>query len=40
MEINDYLVIAMLVSLIGLMLSGFPVAWVLGGVGVLFAGVG
>lgn len=40
MEINDYLVIAMLISLIGLMLSGFPVAWVLGGVGVLFAGVG
>ena len=40
MEINDYLVIAMLVSLIGLMLSGFPVAWVLGGVGVLFAGIG
>jgi tripartite ATP-independent transporter DctM subunit len=40
MEANEWLVIAMMVSLVGLMLTGFPVAWVLGGVGVLFAGFG
>ena len=40
MEINDYLVIAMFVSFAMLLFTGFPIAWVLGGVGVLFAGVG
>jgi len=40
MEANEWLVIAMMVSLVGLMLTGFPVAWVLGGLGVLFAGFG
>ena len=40
MEINDYLVIAMFASFAMLLFTGFPVAWVLGGVGVVFAGVG
>jgi len=40
MEINDYLVIAMFLTFIGLLFTGFPVAFVLGGVGVLFALVG
>ncbi len=37
---NDLLVIAMFASFIACLFSGFPVAWVLGGIGVLFAGVG
>ncbi len=40
MEINDYLVISMFFSFIFLLISGIPVAWVLGGVGVAFVGVG
>ncbi|MBL0714279.1 MAG: TRAP transporter large permease subunit [Desulfosarcina sp.] len=36
MEINDYLVIAMFLTFIGLLFTGFPVAWVLGGVAVLY----
>jgi tripartite ATP-independent transporter DctM subunit len=40
MQINDYLVIAMFLTFVGLLFTGFPVAWVLGGVGVLFTGVG
>jgi len=40
MEINDYLVIAMFASFAMLLFTGFPIAWVLGGVGVVFAGVG
>ena len=40
MEINDYLVIAMFATFIALLFTGFPVAWVLAGVGVLFCGVG
>ncbi len=36
MEINDYFVIAMFLSFIGLLFTGFPVAWVLGGVAVIF----
>jgi len=40
MEINEILVIAMFVSFIALLFTGFPVAWALAGVGVLFAGVG
>ncbi|MGB0662868.1 MAG: TRAP transporter large permease [Pontibacterium sp.] len=39
MEMNEILVIAMFVSFIALLFTGFPVAWVLGGVGVIFAGV-
>jgi tripartite ATP-independent transporter DctM subunit len=40
MAINELLVIAMFLSFVLLLFSGFPVAWVLGGVAVLFAGVG
>tara|TARA_B100002003_G_scaffold8799_1_gene7741 strand:- start:290 stop:457 length:168 start_codon:yes stop_codon:yes gene_type:complete len=40
MEINDYLVVAMFASFAMLLFTGFPIAWVLGGVGVVFAGVG
>lgn len=40
MEINDYLVISMFLSFIVLLMAGIPVAWVLGGVGVAFVGVG
>ena len=36
---ENYLVIGMFVSFIALLFTGFPVAWVLSGVGVLFAGV-
>lgn len=40
LEINDWLVIAMFLSFIALLFTGFPVAWVLAGVGVAFCGVG
>ena len=40
MEINDYLVISMFASFILLLITGIPVAWVLGGVGILFVVVG
>ena len=40
MEFNDYLVIAMFLTFIGLLFTGFPVAWVLGGVAMLFTLVG
>jgi tripartite ATP-independent transporter DctM subunit len=40
MEFNDYLVIAMFLTFIGLLFTGFPVAWVLGGVSVIFTVVG
>ena len=40
MEFNEILVIAMFLSFIVLLFTGFPVAWVLGGIGVLFAGIG
>ncbi|MCP4994835.1 MAG: TRAP transporter large permease subunit [Gammaproteobacteria bacterium] len=40
MEVNEILVIAMFASFIILLFTGFPVAWVLAGVGILFAGVG
>ncbi|PHR73046.1 MAG: C4-dicarboxylate ABC transporter [Arcobacter sp.] len=40
MEINDYLVISMFFTFIFLLISGIPVAWVLGGVGVAYAGIG
>ena len=36
MSINDYLSILMFLSFIGLIFTGFPVAWVLGGLSVLF----
>ncbi|WP_305792924.1 TRAP transporter large permease [Sedimenticola hydrogenitrophicus] len=37
---NEILVIAMFVSFIALLFTGFPVAWALAGIGILFAGVG
>ncbi|MEJ2124788.1 MAG: TRAP transporter large permease subunit [Alphaproteobacteria bacterium] len=40
LEINDYLVIAMFISFLALIFSGFPVGWVLAGVGVMICGVG
>ena len=40
MEVNDYLVIAMFLTFVGLLFTGFPVAWVLGGVAVIFTAVG
>ncbi len=40
MEFNDYLVIAMFLTFISLLFTGFPVAWVLGGVSVWFTFVG
>ena len=36
MSINDALAILMFVSFIGLILSGFAVAWVLGGLAIVF----
>ncbi|MBV1787042.1 TRAP transporter large permease subunit [Marinobacterium sp. D7] len=40
MDINEILVIAMFLTFIALLFTGIPVAWVLGGTGVLFAGIG
>jgi len=40
MEVNDYLVIAMFLTFIGLMLTGYPVAFCLMGTAILFTGVG
>ena len=39
MGAENYLVIAMFLSFIALLVTGFPVAWVLAGVGVGFAGI-
>lgn len=40
MELNEYLVISMFLTFICLLFTGFPIAWVLGGVGVLFTLIG
>jgi tripartite ATP-independent transporter DctM subunit len=40
MEMNEILVIAMFVTFIVCLFSGFPVAWILAGVGILFAAIG
>jgi len=40
MEFNDFLVIGMFLTFISLLFTGFPVAWVLGGVSVWFTFVG
>ncbi len=40
MEFNDYLVIGMFLTFVCLLFTGFPVAWVLGGVSVLFTFIG
>jgi tripartite ATP-independent transporter DctM subunit len=39
MEINEILAILMFVSFIGILFMGFPVAWTLGGLGILFAAI-
>jgi len=39
MEINEVLAILMFVSFIGLLFVGFPVAWTLGGIGIIFAAI-
>ena len=39
LEPENYLVIAMFVSFIALLFTGFPVAWVLAGVGIAFTGI-
>ena len=40
MEANDLLVVAMFCTFAGLLFTGFPVAWVLGGVAMIFTLVG
>ncbi|MDO6454365.1 TRAP transporter large permease subunit [Neptunomonas phycophila] len=40
MEANEIMVIAMFLSFIVLLFTGFPVAWVLAGVGIIFAFIG
>ncbi len=40
MEFNDYLVIGMFLTFIPLLFTGFPVAWVLGGISIWFTFVG
>ncbi len=39
MSLNDVLAVGMLLAFIGLIFSGFPVAWVLGGLAVLFTAI-
>lgn len=39
MELNEILAIAMFVSFIGLLFVGFPVAWTLGGIAIVFAAI-
>lgn len=40
MEVNEILVILMFITFIGFLFTGFPIAYVLGGVGVLFGFIG
>lgn len=40
MEFNDFLVIAMFLTFVGLLFTGYPIAWVLGGVACIFTLVG
>lgn len=40
MDVNGYLVIALLMTFIGLLFTGFPIAFILGGVAMIFTGVG
>lgn len=40
MEVSDYLVVCMFMVFIGLLFTGFPISWVLGGTAVIFTGVG
>lgn len=40
MEVNEILVVAMFASFILLLFTGYPVAWVLGGIAILFTAIG
>nr|VFK01909.1 MAG: TRAP transporter, DctM subunit [Candidatus Kentron sp. LFY] len=40
MDVNEILVIAMFIMFVAFLFTGLPVAFVLGGIGVLFAGIG
>ncbi|RVU30443.1 TRAP transporter large permease [Neptunomonas marina] len=40
MDANEIMVIAMFISFIALLFTGIPVAWVLGGIGIIFAFIG
>jgi tripartite ATP-independent transporter DctM subunit len=40
MEINEILCVLMFMSFIGLLFTGYPVAWVLGGLAVIFTAIG
>jgi len=40
MEMNEVLIVGMMLSFLVLLFSGFPIAWVLGGVGVIFGAIG
>ncbi len=40
MELREWLAIAMFLSFIALIFTGFPIAWVLGGLAVLFTALG
>lgn len=40
LAINEILIIGMMLSFLVLLFSGFPIAWVLGGVGVIFGAIG
>ena len=40
MDANEIMVIAMFLSFIALLFTGIPVAWVLGGIGIIFAFIG
>lgn len=40
MGLEEILVVAMFASFMGLLLSGFPVAWSLAGIGLIFGGIG
>lgn len=39
MEVNEYLAIAMFISFVALIFTGFPVAWVLGGIAIIFSAI-
>jgi tripartite ATP-independent transporter DctM subunit len=39
MELNEYLAISMFITFIALLFTGFPVAWILGGIAIVFAAI-
>ncbi len=40
MTLNEYLVIAMFITFIGLLFTGFPIAWILAGTAIIFTCLG